>query len=65
MTTYRWQKSSYSGDASNCLNIATADSSLLLRESDDPASVLTLSPTKLHALIESLKAGQLTQERLP
>ncbi|GHF46004.1 hypothetical protein GCM10010218_29050 [Streptomyces mashuensis] len=51
----RWQKSSFSGDASNCINVAaTGDGSLLLRESDAPDTVITLSATALCALLRAL-----------
>ncbi|MEU1308963.1 DUF397 domain-containing protein [Streptomyces cinnamoneus] len=53
-----WQKSTYSGDASNCLNIgAAADGSLRLRESDYPGTVLVIPPGALRALIGAAKAG--------
>ncbi len=66
MATYVWQKSSYSTQGANCLNIASADdSTLLLRESDDPTSVLTPSSAKLGALISALKGGHLTREGKP
>ncbi|GAA0333413.1 DUF397 domain-containing protein [Streptomyces blastmyceticus] len=66
MATYAWQKSSYSHEGANCLNIATADgSTLLLCESDDPTSVLTPAPAKLGALISAVKGGHLTREGCP
>ncbi|MGA5132819.1 DUF397 domain-containing protein [Streptomyces olivoreticuli] len=66
MSTYDWQKSSFSGDSSNCLNIAAAsDGALRLRESDDPASVLAPTSAKLGALIMALKGNHLTRERCP
>ncbi|WP_159400494.1 DUF397 domain-containing protein, partial [Streptomyces sp. XY431] len=35
MTTYNWQKSSFSGDTANCLYLAAApDGAVKLRESD-------------------------------
>ncbi|MEU3353558.1 DUF397 domain-containing protein [Streptomyces sp. NPDC037389] len=47
-----WQKSSYSGDATNCLNVAAAGSGLFrLRESDDPDTVLAVAPATLRALL--------------
>jgi hypothetical protein len=56
-----WQKSTYSGDASNCVNLATAPSGhLLLRESDDPATILTTTPTPLRSLIQALKTAAAT-----
>ncbi|MGW2187988.1 DUF397 domain-containing protein [Streptomyces sp. NPDC001719] len=55
MSTYDWKKSSYSGDSSNCLTIATTDSGLLLRESDNPEAVITLTATQLRTLIRIIK----------
>ena len=55
--TLRWQKSSFSGgdDDTNCLEIATAPTTLHLRESDDPATLLTPTPTALSAMLTALK----------
>ncbi|MEU7135435.1 DUF397 domain-containing protein [Streptomyces sp. NPDC046261] len=54
-----WQKSSYSADAGNCLNIATAYPDVrLIRESDDPDAILTVTPAALHGLIRAAKAGR-------
>ncbi|WP_346429062.1 DUF397 domain-containing protein [Streptomyces luteoverticillatus] len=51
-----WQKSSYSGTASNCLNIAAVgDGTLRLRESDDPGTVLVVAPASLRALIRTVQ----------
>ncbi|MDV9169492.1 DUF397 domain-containing protein [Streptomyces sp. W16] len=52
-----WQKSSFStGDAdNNCLEIATSPTTLHLRESDEPATLLTPTPTALNALLTALK----------
>ncbi|MFI0911422.1 DUF397 domain-containing protein [Streptomyces abikoensis] len=51
-----WQKSSYSGDSSNCLNIAAVgDGTLRLRESDDPDTVLVVAPASLRALIRAVQ----------
>ncbi|MEU5053483.1 DUF397 domain-containing protein [Streptomyces sp. NPDC021096] len=58
MSTYRWQKSTYSGDASNCLNVAAeANGGLRLRESDDPGTVLAVTPAVLRAFLRTVKAG--------
>jgi hypothetical protein len=66
-----WQKSSFSGEAGNCLEmgrrerangvtIATSPSrTTLLRESDDPATVLATTPARLAALLAGLKANRL------
>lgn len=59
MTIHVWQKSSYSGDAANCIFVAaTGDGSIKIRESDDPDTVLTTTPSKLHAFIRGVKAGE-------
>lgn len=52
-----WQKSTYSGDSSNCVHVAAASSStVLLRESDEPEDrILTTTPAALRQLILSLK----------
>lgn len=47
-----WQKSSFSPDGNACIEMASATGpSLCLRESDDPATVLTTSPPRLRALL--------------
>ncbi|MFI2291311.1 DUF397 domain-containing protein [Streptomyces niveus] len=59
MSTYDWQKSSYSGTAGNCVNIAAADDGTIkLRESDDPGTIVTTTPEKLRAFILGVKAGE-------
>ncbi|MEH0575548.1 DUF397 domain-containing protein [Streptomyces sp. B21-108] len=56
MQTLHWQKSSYSGDGSNCVNVAVSPAGTLhLRESDEPEVVLTTTPARLQALICGLK----------
>ncbi|MGQ4516330.1 DUF397 domain-containing protein [Streptomyces sp. DW26H14] len=60
MSNLTWQKSSYSGNASNCLNVAADadDGTIKLRESDDPDTVVTTTPEKLRAFILGVKAGE-------
>ncbi|MGW2253394.1 DUF397 domain-containing protein [Kitasatospora sp. NPDC001660] len=54
-----WQKSSFSGDAANCIYPAAAlDGSIRFRESDDPDVVITTSPDRLRALLHGIKAGE-------
>ncbi|MBD3004476.1 MULTISPECIES: DUF397 domain-containing protein [unclassified Streptomyces] len=57
MPTYQWRKSSYSADASNCVNVAAANGVIAMRESDDPDVVLTTTPAVLRAFIRGAKAG--------
>ncbi|MFE7841650.1 DUF397 domain-containing protein [Streptomyces sp. NPDC057474] len=59
MSTIHWQKSTYSGDASNCVYVATAPTGdILLRESDTPATILTTTPPPLRSLIQTLKGAE-------
>jgi hypothetical protein len=59
MADGQWQKSSYSsGDpSSDCIEVA-ADSGggVYVRESEDPSTALTTSPTRLAALLCALRA---------
>lgn len=56
MTTH-WQKSTYSGDASNCVNVAASTPDTIhLRESDTPNTILTTTPDGLRHLINTLKS---------
>ncbi|MGA5817687.1 DUF397 domain-containing protein [Kitasatospora sp. NPDC094028] len=59
MAVQSWQKSSFSGDSANCIELASApDSSIRLRESDDPDLILTTSPAGLHTLLRGVRAGE-------
>jgi hypothetical protein len=53
----QWQKSSFSSgsDGANCVELAHADDSLLLRESDDPDRILQVTQDGLAALIDQLR----------
>ncbi|BCL30257.1 DUF397 domain-containing protein [Streptomyces aurantiacus] len=56
MQTIDWQKSTYSGDGSNCVYVAaTPTGQVYLRESDDPDTILVTTHPRLQALIQSLK----------
>ncbi|MFE2942560.1 DUF397 domain-containing protein [Streptomyces sp. NPDC059255] len=59
MSALNWQKSSYSGEAANCVYVAaTGDGTIKLRESDTPDTILTTTPDSLRALILGAKAGE-------
>ncbi|MFJ9028657.1 DUF397 domain-containing protein [Streptomyces sp. NPDC102274] len=59
MSTYDWQKSSYSANAGNCVNVAAADDGTIkIQESDEPDTVVTTTPEKLRAFILGVKAGE-------
>lgn len=55
-----WQKASFSGngEGSDCIEIATVEGTIRLRESDSPENVITTSPAKLRAFILGVKAGE-------
>lgn len=56
MSVPNWQKSSYSGNASNCIELAASSGeAVLLRESDDPSIVVTISPGALDGLVRSVQ----------
>ena len=48
-----WQKSTHSVDGNNCVELATVppDEALLLRESEEPGTVLRTNPARLRALL--------------
>ncbi|MGK5732037.1 DUF397 domain-containing protein [Streptomyces sp. URMC 124] len=61
MSQVIWQKSSYSASTTGneCVEVAAAGGSALIRESDDPGTVITTPPGSLRALILALRAGAL------
>ncbi|MFE4975186.1 DUF397 domain-containing protein [Kitasatospora sp. NPDC056651] len=58
MTSTEWQKSSFSGNVENCVEIRTADSSVELRESDEGHLTLRTTPATLASLLHGVKAGE-------
>jgi hypothetical protein len=57
MHELHWQKSTYSQEASACVHLATdRNGMILLRESDEPETVLNTNTRPLAALISSLRA---------
>jgi hypothetical protein len=53
-----WQKSSFSMEEGECLELAAIHGSIKLRESDDPDEVVTTTPRKLAVFIAGLKSGE-------
>ncbi|MEV0371400.1 DUF397 domain-containing protein [Streptomyces sp. NPDC050636] len=49
----QWRKSSFSeeSDGSHCLELASRDGDILVRESDDPGVIVTTSPQQLRAFL--------------
>ncbi|MEU9284866.1 DUF397 domain-containing protein [Streptomyces sp. NPDC048275] len=52
-----WQKSSFSGhdDDADCVELAPRQSLVLLRECDEPGTVMTTTATGLAALVRHLR----------
>lgn len=56
----RWRKSSFSADPEgHCIELASHEGDVFVRESDDPGVVIKATPMKLRAFIASVKAGNL------
>ena len=54
--TLHWQKSSYSSEGNNCVELANApDGTIRLRESEDPTVALTLRPSDLRSLLAAAR----------
>ncbi|WP_432252182.1 DUF397 domain-containing protein [Streptomyces sp. HNM1019] len=54
-----WRKSSYSGDAANnCVELTRIPDAILLRESDEPQTVIATTPDALQALTRAARAGR-------
>ncbi|MFI5795109.1 DUF397 domain-containing protein [Streptomyces sp. NPDC051677] len=58
---HNWRKSSYSGegDGNDCVELASTPTTLHLRESDDPTTVLTTTHTPLTHLLHAIRVGSL------
>ncbi|MEV6971875.1 DUF397 domain-containing protein [Kitasatospora sp. NPDC093806] len=53
-----WQKSTFSGEDTDCVEIASDGELVHIRESDAPAAVITTTKAKLAAWIQAAKAGR-------
>ncbi|MER6299168.1 DUF397 domain-containing protein [Kitasatospora sp. NPDC001539] len=53
-----WQRSTFSSDQPNCLEIASEGDLVYIRESADPTRVVTTTRTKLNAWILGAKDGE-------
>ena len=61
MPELHWQKSTHSQEASACLYLAaTPAGTVLLRESDEPETVLTTGTPQFAALISALRTAPST-----
>ncbi|MGW7448118.1 DUF397 domain-containing protein [Kitasatospora sp. NPDC054795] len=58
MTYTEWQKSSFSGNGSECVEVRKAVSLVELRESDEGHLILRATPSALASLLQAVKAGE-------
>lgn len=60
MQEIQWWKSSFSGGGNpeECIEVASHNDAILVRESDDPQAVVTTSREKLRAFVLGVKAGE-------
>ncbi|WP_409469533.1 DUF397 domain-containing protein [Streptomyces sp. HC307] len=60
MPELKWLKSSFSeASGNNCVEVASTEDGIALRESESPAEVLATHPDVLGALLRGVKAGAL------
>lgn len=59
MNVSPWRQSSYCQESASCVNVAAGESStIMLRESEHPATVLSTTRAHLRAFIRAAKAGR-------
>ncbi|MFF4156084.1 DUF397 domain-containing protein [Streptomyces sp. NPDC001678] len=63
MSEFKWQKSSFSTEGNECVELSRSGETVLVRESDTPSLVLTTAPGKLRGLLIGVKAGGLTPRK--
>ncbi len=59
MSELDWQKSSFSGDQANCVEVRIGAGLVEIRESDDGDVILRTTPDALASLLRTIKAGAL------
>lgn len=59
--TLIWQKSTFSQEQGDCVELAVATGgAVLIRESDDPAVILSTTPSALARFLQAIKHGAAT-----
>ncbi|MER8099908.1 DUF397 domain-containing protein [Kitasatospora sp. NPDC094016] len=58
MSNSAWQKSSYSGSNSDCVEVRTADGVIELRESDEGEAIVRTTRLEFAAFLQGAKAGE-------
>ncbi|MFI9360064.1 DUF397 domain-containing protein [Kitasatospora sp. NPDC053057] len=58
MSNSAWQKSSYSGSNSDCVEVRTVDGLIELRESDEGDVIVRTTTLKFAKFLQGAKAGE-------
>lgn len=61
MSIHIWQKSSHSSEGNNCIELAAdaVPATIHLRESDTPATVLTVPSDRMAVLLAAARTGRI------
>ncbi|MEV0282284.1 DUF397 domain-containing protein [Streptomyces sp. NPDC050610] len=57
MPPLHWQKSTFSENQANCVELATSPSGLHLREGDEPETVVTVTRAELRTFVRAIRTG--------
>ncbi len=58
MEQLNWKKSTFSGENTDCVEIASDGELIHIRESDEPTVAITTTKAKLAAWLQGAKAGE-------
>ncbi|GAA1987247.1 DUF397 domain-containing protein [Kitasatospora viridis] len=58
MSDVGWQRSSYTANSNNCVEVRTVDGLVELRESDDGDVIARTTPLKFAKFLQGIKAGE-------
>lgn len=58
MTSSQWQKSSFSSNDEECVEVRTADGLIELRESDEGEVIVRTTPIKFAKFLQGVKDGE-------
>ncbi|WKU42646.1 DUF397 domain-containing protein [Streptomyces sp. VNUA116] len=53
-----WQKSSFSGDRDECVELGNLPGEIAIRESDTPETIVKTAPAKLKTFLLGIKTGE-------
>ena len=61
MTDVEWQRSTYTANSNNCIEVRTVDGLVELRESDDGDIIVRTTPIKFAKFLQGIRAGEFDQ----